>query len=73
MLAGCVTTPQLHYLVRGYTSHGVYGDASEDGYYMKLGLAFWKLNGSQVALVSVLLVCLSVYSVFQFTCHDLPP
>ncbi|XP_062503298.1 phosphoacetylglucosamine mutase-like isoform X2 [Corticium candelabrum] len=45
--AGCVTTPQLHYLVRGLNTQGVYGDATEEGYYMKLGLAFWKLNGSQ--------------------------
>ena len=44
-----LTTPQLHYLVRCINTKGTpqaYGDASEEGYYKKLGPAFVKaLNG----------------------------
>jgi len=35
-----MTTPQLHYAVRCYNDHGLYGHYNEAGYFDKLCTAF---------------------------------
>ncbi|XP_061559824.1 phosphoacetylglucosamine mutase isoform X4 [Phycodurus eques] len=41
---GLVTTPQLHYMVCCHNTQGRYGEASVEGYYMKLCQAFIELT-----------------------------
>ncbi|XP_051909391.1 phosphoacetylglucosamine mutase isoform X2 [Hippocampus zosterae] len=41
---GLVTTPQLHYMVCCYNTHGQYGEATVEGYYRKLCQAFIELT-----------------------------
>ncbi|OWF42872.1 Phosphoacetylglucosamine mutase [Mizuhopecten yessoensis] len=41
---GLLTTPQLHYMVRCTNSNGLYGVATEEGYFQKLSTAFCKLR-----------------------------
>ena len=45
LVLGLLTTPQLHYMVRCINTNGVYGEATEIGYYTKLATAFLKLRG----------------------------
>uniref|UniRef100_A0A8C6SXK1 Phosphoglucomutase 3 n=1 Tax=Neogobius melanostomus TaxID=47308 RepID=A0A8C6SXK1_9GOBI len=40
---GLVTTPQLHYMVRCQNTQGQYGEATVEGYYIKLSQAFLQL------------------------------
>ena len=46
LIAGLLTTPQLHYMVRCKNSAEAYGKFSEVGYYEKLSAAFIKLQKS---------------------------
>lgn len=39
-----VTTPMLHYFVACINTDGVYGEATEDGYFKKMMTAFKKLR-----------------------------
>ena len=41
---GLLTTPQLHYIVRCVNTDGLYGVASEEGYYNKLASAYLRLT-----------------------------
>jgi phosphoacetylglucosamine mutase len=50
---GVVTTPMLHYFVACINTDGVYGEATEDGYFKKIITAFKKLRGD-VSFVSTL-------------------
>lgn len=44
---GVVTTPMLHYFVACINTDGVYGEATEDGYFKKIITAFKKLRGDK--------------------------
>jgi hypothetical protein len=48
---GVVTTPMLHYFVASVNTDGVYGKATEDGYFKKMTTAFKELRGD-VSFVS---------------------
>lgn len=45
---GIITTPQLHYLVVCTNTNGAYGEASVNGYYMKLIKAFARTRGTKI-------------------------
>lgn len=42
---GVVTTPMLHYFVASINTDGIYGEATEDGYFKKMTTAFKELRG----------------------------
>ncbi|GFG37410.1 hypothetical protein Cfor_04283 [Coptotermes formosanus] len=44
---GVVTTPMLHYFVACINTEGVYGEATENGYFKKMITAFKKLQGDK--------------------------
>ena len=54
---GVITTPMLHYFVACINTDGVYGEATEDGYFIKMVTAFKKLRGD-VSFVSMMYSCL---------------
>jgi hypothetical protein len=50
------TTPMLHYFVACINTDGVYGEATEEGYFKKMITAFKKLRGD-VSFVSTIYSC----------------
>jgi hypothetical protein len=54
---GVVTTPMLHYFVACINTEGVYGEATENGYFKKMITAFKKLQGD-VSIVITLHCCI---------------
>lgn len=44
---GVVTTPMLHYFVASINTDGIYGEATEDGYFKKMTTAFKELRGDK--------------------------
>jgi len=54
---GIITTPMLHYFVACINTNGVYGEATEDGYFKKMITAFKRLRGD-VSFVSTICCCI---------------
>lgn len=57
---GVITTPMLHYFVACINTDGVYGEATEDGYFKKMITAFKKLRGD--VSFDITIYCCSINS-----------
>jgi hypothetical protein len=64
---GVITTPMLHYFVACINTDGVYGEATEDGYFKKMITAFKKLRGD-VSFVSTIYCCIIYHLLPHLKC-----